>query len=70
MPITWGAYDLGSTPPPGYLQDSSLDQTIETATIRDYNGPIVVAIAKPRNTTVTTVRTKGEVGLINVGQGD
>jgi hypothetical protein len=69
MSISWGATSLGVTAPSGYLQESNSDQTIEIATIRDADGPIVVAQAKPRNTTTTTVKTKGEAALLAIPTG-
>lgn len=69
MPLTWGAVAY-ATPPTGYLQDSTRDTTIETATIRDQVGAVVQAIAKPRQLTTITVKTKGEFSLMNVGMGD
>ena len=39
---------------------------METATIRNANGQIVEAIVKPRSTTTTTVKTKGEADLLSV----
>jgi hypothetical protein len=70
MAINFGADPLGSTPPTGYLQESSLEETQEQATIRDSDGRIVVAIAKPRSIVTTNLTTKGEVSLMNVPMGD
>lgn len=69
MPLTWGAIAY-ATKPAGYLQDSTRDVTIETATIRDDQGAIVHAIAKPRQLTTITVKTKGEFSLMNITMGD
>lgn len=70
MPLTWGALDFGATAPNGFLQDSSEDTSIETATIRNSEGAIVHAIAKPRQLTTTTLKTKGEFSLLVVSLGD
>jgi len=70
MPLNFGADALGSTPPSGYLQESSLEETQEQATIRNADGRIVVAIAKPRSIITTNLTTKGEVSFLNVPMGD
>jgi hypothetical protein len=66
MPITFGAVTFGVTAPSGYLQESTKEQTIELATIRDADGKTVIAQPKPRSTTTTTVKTKGEANLLAV----
>ena len=70
MALNFGADTLGSTAPTGYLQESSLEETQEQATIRDSEGRIVIAIAKPRSIVTTNLTTKGEVSLLNVAMGD
>lgn len=42
---------------------------MELATIRDLEGQTVVVQAKPRSTTTTTVKTKGEADLEAVPEG-
>ena len=69
MAVSFGATTFGMTAPNGYLQDSSSEETCEVATIRNANGQTVIAQAKPRTTTTTTVNTKGEVDLITVPEG-
>ena len=66
MPITFGADSFGVTKPAGYLQESSEDKTIEIATIRDETGKTLVAQAKPRSQTITTVKTKSDAALLTV----
>lgn len=66
MPITFGADSFGVTKPAGYLQESSEDQTIEIATIRNEIGKTLVAQAKPRSQTITTVKTKSDAALLTV----
>lgn len=66
MPVSFGAVTFSVTPPSGYLQESTQDTSVETATIRNANGQIVEAIVKPRSTTTTTVKTKGEADLLSV----
>jgi hypothetical protein len=66
MPIAFGATAFGVTAPSGYLQESSKELVVELATIRDADGQTVIAQAKPRSTTTTTVKTKGEVDLIAI----
>jgi hypothetical protein len=63
MPISFGATAFGVTAPSGYIQESSQEKSVELATIRDIDGQTVVCIAKPRMTTTTTVKTKGEADL-------
>ena len=70
MSITFGADAFGVTPPSGYLQESSQEKTIEIATIRDETGKVVVAQAKPRSETKTTVKTKSDAALISVPLGN
>jgi hypothetical protein len=66
MSVSFGATTFGVTAPSGYLQESSKEQVVELATIRNATGQTVVAQAKPRSTTTTTVKTKGEVDLLAV----
>ena len=66
MPITFGAIAFGVTPPTGYLQESSKETVVELATIRDADGKTVIAQAKPRSTTTTTVKTQGNANLLAV----
>jgi len=70
MPVSFGAIDFGVTAPSGYLQESSEEKAIELATIRDADGQTVVVQAKPRSTTTTTVKTKGETSLLAVPEGN
>jgi hypothetical protein len=69
MPVSFGAVNFGVTEPSGYLQDSTEETTVEVATIRDFDGKTVVAQAKPRSTTTTTVNTKGDANLLTVPVG-
>jgi hypothetical protein len=69
MPVSFGAVDFGVTEPSGYLQESSQEKAVELATIRDADGATVVVQAKPRSTTTTTVKTKGEAALLSVPEG-
>jgi hypothetical protein len=66
MPVSFGATAFGVTAPSGYLQESSQDTSVEIATIRNANGQIVEAMQKPRSTTTTNVKTKGEADLLSV----
>jgi hypothetical protein len=66
MSITFGADTFGLTKPSGYLQESSEDKTIEIATIRDELGKTMIAQAKPRSQTITTVKTKSDAVLLTV----
>ena len=59
MPVTFGADTFSLDAPSGYVQESSQETTVETATIRDANGNTVIAIQKPRSTTTTNIKTKG-----------
>ena len=69
MPVTFGATNFGVTAPSGYLQESSKEKTVELATVRDAEGQTVLVQAKPRSTTTTTVKTKGEADLESVPEG-
>ena len=69
MPVSFGAVTFGVTPPSGYLQESSEEYVVELATIRNEDGQTVVAQAKPRSTTTTNVKTKGEANLLAVPEG-
>lgn len=69
MPVTFGATNFGVSAPSGYLQESSREKTVELATVRDAEGQTVLVQAKPRSTTTTTVKTKGEADLESVPEG-
>jgi hypothetical protein len=69
MPVSFGAIDFGVTEPSGYLQESTQETVVELATIRDADGQTVLVQAKPRSTTTTTVKTKGEANLLTVPEG-
>lgn len=70
MPVSFGAVTFTVTAPSGYLQESSQEAAVELATIRDADGQTVVVQAKPRSTTTTTVKTKGEANLLAVPEGE
>lgn len=69
MPVSFGAVTFGVTAPSGYLQESSQETVVELATIREANGQTVLVQAKPRSTTTTTVKTKGDDDLLAVPEG-
>ena len=69
MPVLFGAIEFGVTAPSGYLQESSQEIAVELATIRDADGKTVIVQPKPRSTTTTTVKTKGEASLLAVPEG-
>ena len=69
MAVSFGAITFGVTAPTGYLQESSQETAVELATIRDADGQTVIVQAKPRSTTTTTVKTKGEGDLLAVPEG-
>jgi hypothetical protein len=69
MPVSFGAVTFGVTAPSGYLQESTLETVVELATIRDVDGQTVLVQAKPRSTSTTTVKTKGEDDLLAVPEG-
>jgi hypothetical protein len=68
MAVSFGAVTFGVTAPDGYLQESSKEKAVELATIRDADGKTVKVLPKPRSTTTTTVKTKGEADLLAVPQ--
>jgi hypothetical protein len=69
MPVSFGAVTFSVTAPSGYLQESSQETVVELATIREASGQTVLVQAKPRSTTTTTVKTKGEDDLLAVPEG-
>lgn len=69
MPVSFGAVTFGVTAPGGYLQESSKEKTVELVTIRDADGQTALVQPKPRSTTTTTVKTKGEADLLAVPEG-
>jgi hypothetical protein len=69
MPVSFGAVTFGVTAPSGYLQESTVETVVELATIRDAEGQTVIVQAKPRSTSTTTVKTKGEDDLLAVPEG-
>lgn len=69
MPVSFGAVTFGVTAPSGYLQESTLETVVELATIRDADGQTVLVQPKPRSTSTTTVKTKGEDDLLAVPEG-
>jgi len=69
MPVSFGAVTFGVTAPSGYLQESTLETVVELATIRDSDGQTVLVQPKPRSTSTTTVKTKGEDNLLAVPEG-
>jgi hypothetical protein len=69
MPVSFGAVAFGVTAPSGYLQESTLETVVELATIRDVDGQTILVQPKPRSTSTTTVKTKGEDDLLAVPEG-
>lgn len=69
MPVTFGATNFGVTAPTGYLQESTKEKAVELVTIRDADGQTALVQPKPRSTTTTTVKTKGEANLLAVPEG-
>jgi hypothetical protein len=63
---TFGAASLGGTVPSGYLQESSREVTVELATIRGKDGPILEASVKPRSITTTICKSKGDETFVAV----
>ncbi|NDD55757.1 hypothetical protein EBZ39_18145 [bacterium] len=58
-----------SAPVGGYVQESSKEETIEIATIRDAAGVTKVAVAKPMVTRTVMIKGKGDAGLASVAAG-
>ena len=69
MPVSFGAITFSLTAPSGFLQESSQETAVELATIKDATGQTVLVQPKPRSTTTTTLKTKGEDELLAVPQG-
>ena len=69
MAVSFGAITFSLTAPSGYLQESSQETAVELATIKDATGQTVLVQPKPRSTTTTTLKTKGEDDLLTVPQG-
>jgi hypothetical protein len=63
MPTFGISSTFGLTPPDGY------ELSVEVATIKDKDGKVVEAMAKPLVTKTVTIRTKGAADLTNVHQG-
>lgn len=62
--------NFGLTKPNGsYVQESSREETIEVATIRDEDGNTVVAVPKPLITRTVNIRGKGDADLAGVTAG-
>jgi hypothetical protein len=69
MPVSFGAITFSLTAPSGFLQESSQETAVELATIKDATGQTALVQPKPRSTTTTTLKTKGEDDLLTVPQG-
>jgi DnaJ-class molecular chaperone len=70
MPATFGVQNLhGLAPASGYAQESSADDSIEVATIRDQNGVTVVAKPKKLVTKSITISGKGVPDFAGVAVG-
>lgn len=70
MPATFGAIVFGGiSAPTGYLQESSIEYSGETATIREADGHTVKAIFKPTTTVKATAKTKGDSVLTSCEMG-
>jgi hypothetical protein len=65
MAATFGITDNfgGSAPTGGWRQESSEEQTVEVATIRNETGVTVVAQPKGVVTTTVMIRSKGDVSV-------
>lgn len=65
MPASFGVTDNfgGSAPSGGWRQESSEEQSVEVATIRDETGQTVVAQPKGVVTTTVVIRSKGDVSI-------
>lgn len=69
MPTFGVLSTFGLTPPGGYLQESSSEESVEVATIKNATGGWAEAMAKPMTSKTVTVRTKGEADLVAVHTG-
>jgi hypothetical protein len=69
MPTFGVVSTFGLTAPEGYVQESSSEESVEVATIKNATGAIVEAIAKPLTTKTVMVRTKGAADLVAVHTG-
>ena len=65
MAASFGVVDNfgGTAPTGGWRQESSEEQSVEVATIRDELGQTVVAQAKGVVTTTVMIRSKGDVSI-------
>lgn len=65
MAATFGVSDTfnGTSPSGGWLQESSEEQSVEVATIKNETGVTVVAQPKGVVTTRVTIRSKGDVSI-------
>jgi hypothetical protein len=66
----WGITDtFGVNPPAGCIQESSLEETCEVATIRGETGITTAAIDKPLRTGKISIKCKGSSSLANLNTG-
>lgn len=65
MPATFGVQDDfgGTAPSGGWMQESSKEQTVEVATIKDEDGATVIAQPKGVVTTTVVIKSKGDVSI-------
>jgi hypothetical protein len=65
MPASFGVTDTfsGTAPSGGWMQESSEEQSVEVATIKNEVGATVVAQPKGVVTTRVTIRSKGDVSI-------
>ena len=58
-----------TTPAGGYVQESSREDSVEIATIRDETGTTVKAVPKPMITRAVSIKGKGDAELAAVASG-
>ena len=58
-----------AAPAGGYVQESSREDSVEIATIRDETGTTVKAVPKPMVTRSVSIKGKGDAGLATVASG-
>ena len=58
-----------AAPAGGYVQESSKEDSVDVATIRDETGTTVKAVPKPLVTRTVNIKGKGDAGLAAVATG-
>ena len=71
MPATFGVSNITNLTAPtgGYINEATVDESIEVATVRDEQGVTRIAKAKKLITVTETIKGKGDPELANITAG-